>query len=64
MSVMSDIFLTITESMERDVPVDEIAYQLTCEYPSLDIPSAYELINSTLKYAESVGCTMKEEVNG
>lgn len=52
MSVMSDVFITITEGLDRGMATDEIAYALTCEYPSMDIGTALELIAGVEKFEQ------------
>ena len=50
MSVMSDVFITITEGLERGISLDEIAYQLTCEYPPVDFHTAMEMVADVMKF--------------
>ena len=52
MSVMSDVFGTITEGLERGTALDEIAYQLTCEYPPVDFHTAMEMVADVMKFEE------------
>lgn len=49
MSVMSDVFVTITEGLEKGMSTIEIAYALTCEYPAIDIPTAKQLIADVIQ---------------
>jgi hypothetical protein len=49
---MSDVFVTITEGLERGIALDEIAYQLTCEYPPVDFHTAMEMIADVQKFEE------------
>lgn len=52
MSVMSDVFGTITDGLERGTAINEIAYQLTCEYPSMAISTAMEMIADVIKFED------------
>ena len=49
MSVMSDVFVTITEGLEKGMSVNEISYALTCEYPAIDIPAAKQLVADVMQ---------------
>lgn len=60
MSVMSDVFVTITEGLEQGTLPSEIAYQLTCEYPSMTIPLALDMIGDVMRFES----TYSEEANG
>lgn len=52
MSVMSDVFVTITESLEKGMSTNEIAYALTCEYPAIDIPAAKQLVADVMQFEQ------------
>lgn len=52
MSVMSDVFGTITDGLEQGVPVNEIAYALTCDYPSMTISTAMEMISDVIRFED------------
>ena len=49
MSVMSDVFVTITEGLEKGMSTIEIAYALTCEYTEIDITTAKQLIADVIQ---------------
>lgn len=52
MSVMSDVFITITEGLEKGMSTNEIAYGLTCEYPAIDIPAAKQLVADVMQFEQ------------
>lgn len=44
MSVMSEVYIDVTERLERGFSPVDVAYQLTCEYPALDLKLALKLV--------------------
>ena len=50
MSVMSEIFIEVTEMLDRNINKDEIAYQLTCIYPNLSLESAAKLVDGVIQF--------------
>ena len=52
MSVMSDVFITITEGLEQGTLPSEIAYSLTCEYPALTLGLALDMIGDVMKFEQ------------
>jgi hypothetical protein len=49
---MSDVFATVTEGLEQGLAQHEIAYALTCEYPSMTMALALELIEGVMKFEQ------------
>ena len=46
MSVMSDVYITVIEGLDRGFSSVDVAYQLTCEYPALSLETAIEMVES------------------
>lgn len=49
MSVMSDVYVSVIEGLERGFSPADVAYQLTCEYPALPLEKAIEMVESVDK---------------
>ena len=44
MSVMSEVYIDVVERLERGFSPTDTAYQLTCEYPEMDLATAIKLV--------------------